>query len=147
MFDGKFSYLYILLSALAACGGEAFKPMPYELNDGARVRVDVPAGPYSAGARIPLTVHNEWDEEYVWNPCFRSLERRQGSTWFGVDESDRVCTAEGWILEPGRRTNATTDIPESVQAGEYRFLYGFSRLEGDRYVEDNQVSNSFIVTP
>ena len=36
---------------------------------------------------------------------------------------------------------------EAAWSGVYRFRYGFSRLAGDSYVSDAQVSNSFPVTP
>jgi hypothetical protein len=137
----------ILVFTLVTCRGESFIPMPHELGDGASVRITVPAGPHAAGARIPLSVHNESGVEYIWNPCMRRLERRQGPTWVLVNEGDRVCTAEGWMLEPDRRTEAATDVPNSVVTGEHRFVYCFSRLDGDRYVDDCQVSNSFIITP
>jgi hypothetical protein len=134
-----------LLVAMAACGSESFQPMPYELAEGAPVRVTVPTGPYAPGTSVPLLVDNESGVDYTWNPCFRGLERRLGATWAQVNENDRVCTAEAWLLQSGDRVETATDVPRFLLTGEYRFVYCFSRLEGDYYVEDCQVSNSFII--
>jgi hypothetical protein len=105
------SFASFLLVALAACSGDSFKPMPYELAEGAPVRVTVPTGAYPPGAPVPLSVHNESGVDYIWNPCNRGLERRLGATWDQVNENDGVCTAEAWMLEPGRRTETATDVP------------------------------------
>jgi hypothetical protein len=77
----------------------------------------------------------------------RSIEVNAGLGWVVVEEADRVCTAEAWMLEPGKRTETSTDMEPARSAGEYRFRYGFSRLVGDSYVTDAQVSNSFTITP
>lgn len=140
----------IIVAIVAACGGseEALEPpLTFGLPHAASVEITVAPGTYAAGARVPLTVSSLGDPEYNWNPCMRTIERPPDPQWVMVDEPERVCTAEGWILSPGGRTEASTSLPASLPAGEYRFRYGFSRLAGDRYVTDYQVSNPFRVTP
>jgi hypothetical protein len=136
---------WLLTVALTACG-DSFEPMLYELKDGASVHITVADGPYSPGAVVPFTVHNLSDFDYVWNPCCRALERREGERWLPVDEGERWCMMIGWLLKPGERVDADTDTPTGIAAGEYRFVFSFSRPSGDRNVEDYQVSNSFVVT-
>ena len=74
------------------------------------------------------------------------LERRIGEGWVSLEESERVCTLEGWILELGDRTEATADVAASLPSGEYRLRYGFWRESGEYNVSDYQVSNSFTIT-
>jgi hypothetical protein len=90
--------------------------------------------------------HNQSDVEYVWNPCVRTLERRNAGDWGSVDEGERICTLEGWVLKPHTRTDATTDLPASLPPGEYRLRYAFGRIAGEYNVFDHQVSNSFSIT-
>ncbi len=137
----------ILVATLAACGSGKLEPLTHESLDGAFVTVTVAPGSYAAGAVVPLTVSSFGDEEYVWNPCLRSLERLTDREWITVDEPERVCPLEGWILPSGGRTEAATGLPASLPGGEYRFRYDFSRLAGDYYDTDYQVSNPFTVTP
>jgi len=139
----------IVVATLAACGsGDAVEPpLPFGLPHAASVRITVAPGAYAPGAMVPFTVSGEGDEEYVWNPCLRTVERPPDPQWVTVDEPGRVCTLEGWILRPGGRTEATTGLPPSLPAGEYRIRLGFSRSAGDHNVTDYQVSNPFTVTP
>jgi hypothetical protein len=139
--------LAVLLVPLIACGGDAFAPRPYELQGGATVRIAVPEGPHRPGTLVTISVHNGGDREYVWNPCTRSLELQTSNGWTPVQEKDRWCTLEGWILTSGGHTDASTDIPGFVSAGVYRFHYSFSREVGDYYASDDQVSNPFGVSP
>lgn len=139
--------LMIVATLVACAGGEPFQPLAFELPHGASVRITVAPGTYAAGALVPLTVSNLGDQEYVWNPCMRTLQRPAELEWVTVDEPERVCTLEGWMLRPGNRTEAATGLPASLPAGEYRFRYGFSRAVDDHNVTDYQVSNPFTVTP
>jgi hypothetical protein len=135
MLAGESFHLCILVT-LGGCGGNSFQPLPYELPDPASVHVAVPDGPYFPGSRIPISVLNEGNEEYIWNPCFRSLDRRRGLTWVRVDEGDRICTAEGWILAPGQRTNAATDIPRSLQPGSTGSSTALAHIEAVAAAQD-----------
>jgi len=74
------------------------------------------------------------------------LERLEGTGWSSIGER-RVCTLEGWILSPGKRADASTDLPAALTAGQYRFRYGFSREQGEFSVSDDQVSSPFTVSP
>jgi hypothetical protein len=137
--------LAVLLVSLIACGADAFSPRAYELQGGAPVRITVTEGPHRAGTVVGISVHNGGDHEYLWNPCIRSLELQTSDGWTPVQEKDRWCTLEGWILESGGHTDASTDIPGFISAGVYRLHYSFSREAGDYNASDDQVSNPFEV--
>jgi hypothetical protein len=137
----------ILLALVLGCSAQPFQPMSHELSSGASVRIIAPSKVHAAQERVPISVHNLGSTEYIWNPCLRTVERRSGTVWSTVTESEYFCTLEGWLLEPERRTEATTGLPSSLSPGEYRLRYGFSRRDGDFMATDEQVSNSFTVTP
>ena len=134
----------VIAIAVLACG-DSFQPQDFELATGARVQIRVPAGPFTPGAVVPISVRNQGGDTYIWNPCYRSLQQRVAGRWLPVDEGERVCTDEAWILVSGDRTDAETDLAPSLEAGEYRFLYQFRRELGARSVGRYQVSNSFLV--
>ena len=138
--------LAVWLLGQGACGHNSFDPESHELRGGAWVRITVSAGPHRPGTVVPLSVQNAGGHEYIWNPCIRSLERLEGTEWSSIGEG-RVCTLEGWMLSPGKRTDASTDLPAALTAGQYRFRYGFSREQGGFSVSDDQVSNAFTVNP
>jgi hypothetical protein len=132
---------------VGACTEESLEPPSYELSDGAPVRIAVAASTYAPGARVELAVHNQSKVEYVWNPCMRTLEQHSPAGWEAVNEGERSCTLEGWLLRPDQRTDATTGLAASLPPGEYRLRYGFGRVAGEYTVSDHQVSTSFRVMP
>ena len=132
---------------LGACSERAFEPQAPELSDVASVRIMIAAGTYAPGSRVELAVQNQSVVEYVWNPCLRTLQLHSTLGWVSVDEGERVCTLEGWLLRPDQRISATTDLAARLPSGEYRFRYGFGRTSGDYTVSDYQVSNPFGVMP
>jgi hypothetical protein len=136
-----------LCIGLGGCREKAFEPRTHELSDGASVRIMIAARTYEPGSRVELAVHNQGGIEYVWNPCIRTLEQHSTSGWISVDEGERICTLEGWLLRPDERIDATTDLSAQLPSGEYRFRYGFGRVAGEYTVSDYQVSNSFRVMP
>jgi hypothetical protein len=109
------------------------------------VKISVPEGPYRPGSVVPFSVENAGDQVYTWNPCVRTLVWRRGKFWVGVEEKDRFCTAEAWVLQARGRADAKTDIPANLKPGRYRLRYSFSRESGTPGVSDLQVSNDFIV--
>lgn len=77
---------------------------------------------YRAGEKVTLTLENKGARSYAFNPCTRSLEREENGNWRVVEEPDRMCTMEAWILEPhGTRTGAT-ELPQPLSAGRYRVV-------------------------
>ncbi|MGH7720337.1 MAG: hypothetical protein ACREON_16020, partial [Gemmatimonadaceae bacterium] len=52
-----------------------------------------------------------------------------GGAWSAVDESQRICTMEAWILEPNATRTAETELPSSLRAGRYRLVIAFT-VEG-----------------
>jgi hypothetical protein len=137
----------VLLLAASACERtDPILSLPSEPADGAAVHISTTATSYSPGAAVSFRVVNQGSVEYVWNPCVRTLERPEAAGWTPVDEGERMCTLEGWVLEPGRRTEASTRLAAALAPGKYRLRYRFSR-EGAEAVEDFQVSNEFAVGP
>ena len=134
-----------LCITVGGCGKGSIEGPDYGLGEEASVWIGAAVGPYAPGAYVRLAVHNRRDVSYVWNPCMRTLERRTDAGWIAVNESDRVCTAEGWLLLPDQRTAAATELPSVIRRGEYRFHYSFWRAEGDFGVADLQASNAFTV--
>jgi hypothetical protein len=133
--------------AVGACTERPFEVPAYGLNDGAHVLITIAASSYAPGGLVEFAVHNRSDVVYVWNPCTRTLEGQSSAGWVRVDEGERICTLEGWVLRPGERIGATTDLGASLPPGEYRLRYGFGRVAGEYTVSDQQVSNSFRVMP
>lgn len=143
----RLSLTSMLLAVTVACAGtETFQPLPHELTSGAAVRITTSASTFPPGAVVGIRVENQGDVEYVWNPCSRTLERATPTGWTPANEGDRVCTSEGWLLEAGTRTDASTQLASELTSGEYRFRYSFWRQEGDFHVNDFQVSNTFTIT-
>ncbi len=77
---------------------------------------------YRSGATVQLTLVNQSDRTYTFNPCPRIVEREDAGAWTRIPEPDRVCTMEAWLLQPHERRNATTDLPASLAAGRYRLV-------------------------
>lgn len=75
---------------------------------------------YAAGANVELTIANQSASMFTFNPCLRIVERQDGGTWSRVEERDRVCTMEGWLLQPSETRSATTDLPRTLAPGRYR---------------------------
>jgi hypothetical protein len=75
---------------------------------------------YSQGSRVEMRVTNHTSDTVGFNPCTRSVERRQGDGWVTVPEPDRVCTMQIWLLSPHDSRAGTTELPGSLARGTYR---------------------------
>lgn len=82
---------------------------------------------YAAGASVGLSLTSSAEATYSFNPCTRSIEMWDGAAWVGVEEEDRICTMEAWLIEPGATRTATTELPRSLDAGQYRLVIAFTR--------------------
>lgn len=79
-------------------------------------------GSYAAGDEVTLTLTNSGAGQYYFNPCPRIVEREEAGAWTAVDEGQRMCTMEAWILDPNGTRTATTELPDSLAAGRYRIV-------------------------
>ena len=77
---------------------------------------------YAAGDAVTLTLRNSGAGQYYFNPCPRIIEREENGAWTPVDEGQRMCTMEAWILDPNGTRTATTELPDSLAAGRYRVV-------------------------
>ena len=77
-----------------------------------------------------LTLTNSGGGQYYFNPCPRSVERESNGSWAVVDEGQRMCTMEAWILEPNGTRTAPTELPASLAPGRYRIVVALTR-EGE----------------
>ena len=106
---------FALLAALPACG-------PSMQSDSASPAIQLATEPSSAapGDTLTLILTNASQEAIGYNLCSSGLERRQGTDW-QVVPSNRVCTMELRVLEPGDQATFPVDVPDTLSTGEYRF--------------------------
>lgn len=97
--------------------------------DDATVTLRVEPAAVSAGDSLQLMLENGLEEPLGYNLCTSALEWRRGETWQPVP-SDRVCTMELRILEPGQEADFRFAMPELPQlpAGEYRAVTGVEHM-------------------
>jgi Bacterial Ig-like domain len=77
---------------------------------------------YRAGEKMTLTFENKSASSYTFNPCTRSLQREDGSSWTDLPDEGRMCTMEAWILDPHGTRTGPTELPSSLAPGRYRVL-------------------------
>ena len=77
---------------------------------------------YRAGEKMTLTLENKSAASYAFNPCTRSLERQDGSSWVAVPDEGRMCTMEAWILDAHGTRSGPTELPASLTPGRYRVV-------------------------
>lgn len=85
---------------------------------------------YRAGGQVGMAIVNGTDDTFVFNPCVRVVERQTGTGWTPIEEPDRVCTMEGWLLGPRETQNASTELPATLAPGRYRLGIPMSRDVG-----------------
>jgi hypothetical protein len=95
--------------------------------DSTAVELRVDSTSYAAGGQVALTITNHSNTTVSFNPCTRIVERESGSAWVPVEEPNRVCTMEAWLLEPHATRNATTELPSPLEAGRYRLVILLTR--------------------
>lgn len=87
---------------------------------GDAVSVTVDQREYKAGATVELRLQNNSDTPYGYNACQRTVERKDGEQWATVPEPAMACTMQLNVLQPKGSATATTQLPDSLGAGEYR---------------------------
>lgn len=77
-----------------------------------------------AGATVLLSLANGTGEPLGYNLCTSTLQSADGTEM----RSDRACTMELRILEPGGSTTYSFDLPGILEDGTYRFSTDLQRM-------------------
>lgn len=77
---------------------------------------------YRAGEKMTLTFENKGAASYSFNPCTRSVEREDGTTWTTVPDEGRMCTMQAWVLDPHGTRSGPTELPAPLAPGRYRIV-------------------------
>lgn len=124
----------ILFATLAAALACAPAPSPdaggADSIGTAPVALALDRGSYAPGEAVTLALTNSGAGQYYFNPCPRTVERESGGSWTPVDEGQRMCTMEAWILDANGTRTAQTELPASLTAGRYRIAISLTR-EGE----------------
>ena len=141
----KSSFVAILLLSLTNCellGGAEALP----------VQLDTDAASYRPGQEVMLTLTNTSRRAYTVSPtlCPAVLEQRDQSIWRPM-QREEVCLAIGYELRSGNRLTVPRPLPDSLAAGDYRFMYELQDADGeDRYRRFERIevyTKSFRVEP
>lgn len=115
--------LAVLLSACAA--GNSANVDSFGLD------FDVDPDDVMPGDSITLELENDNSTPVSYNLCSSTLEMQRGNEWSGVTE-DRMCTRELRILAPGEEAHFRLQLPQTLEAGRYRFTTAVQLEEGSR---------------
>jgi hypothetical protein len=119
--------------AFASMMAIACHPLPVPSDTGAPapgesdVTISLDRTSYSAGSRVEMRLTNHTNAALGFNPCSRSIERREGNAWVTVPEPGRVCTMELWLLRPHESRAGTTELRASLTRGTYRLALMLTR--------------------
>ena len=102
-------------------------PQPGASTAATGVTIDVDRVSYAAGDRVELRITNHANETLGFNPCTRSIERRQGDAWSLIVEADRVCTMQLYLLDAHATRTEATELPARLERGTYRLVLTFTR--------------------
>lgn len=113
----------VLIPLLCACNPALQNDMA--MSDVVLSVAPVPAAP---GDSVTLTLANELAEPIGYNLCTNTLERQDSDSWQPVP-SDRICTMELRLLEPGQRATYTQQLEPGLPPGVYRFTTRVEHME------------------
>jgi hypothetical protein len=106
------------------------------------VRLSVMPTTTAPGDSVTLTLENGSSEQVGYNLCSSGLQRQTAAAWEGVP-SDIVCTMELRTLDAGAQTTWRTELPSSLESGQYRYTTNIEAMgTGGRHVV---TSDSFRV--
>ena len=136
-----------MIAALSGCSPRPERPAqaPGTASAGAPIEIRTDRTAYRAGDPLELTVLNRRRDTLAFNPCTRTLEREQNGGWEPLEEPDRICTMEAWILGPGETRSGRTELPSEVSPGRYRVVLAFTP-EGGAGVGHRLTARSAPVT-
>ncbi len=105
----------LLLGVLmAACSSAGMQDTTADVN------LSVEAVPALPGDSVTLVLENASETEVGYNLCPSTLVRQSSDEWIAVP-SDRICTMELRMLQPGQSDRFTLTLPEDIAPGTYRF--------------------------
>lgn len=93
----------------------------------APVALELDRTQYAAGGTVNMRLVSRGSQPYGYNPCTRTVEQRSRERWVPVAEPDRICTMELRLLAPGETALATTELPDALEAGEYRLALALTQ--------------------
>ena len=121
-----------MAAAMLGCspGPERPAQAPSAGSAGEPIEIRTDRSAYRAGDPVELTVLNRGRDTLGFNPCTRTMEREKNGGWETLEEPDRICTMEAWILGPGETRTSRTELPPDMPSGRYRVALAFT-VEGD----------------
>lgn len=119
------------MAMAAGCAPKPERPARAPRTDSARGPIEIVTDRtvYRAADPIELTIANRGRDTLAFNPCTRTLERDTDGAWEPLEEPDRICTMEAWILGPGETRAGRTELPSEMPSGRYRVALAFT-VEG-----------------
>ena len=121
-----------LASALAIVLGTYACTSMHPATSSSDVRLRIEPTAAAPGDSVALVLDNGSAEIVGYNLCTTTLDRRSGEAWEPV-ASDRVCTMELRMLQPGQEARITLALPADLAPGEYRAVTGVERMDaGER---------------
>lgn len=115
--------LVMLLSACAA--GNSANVDTFGLD------FDVEPDDVAPGDSITLELENESGAAVSYNLCSSTLEMESGGAWSALQE-DRMCTRELRVLPADDEAHFRLQLPQTLEAGRYRFTTAVHLEEGSR---------------
>ena len=109
----------------------ACRPRPPRASASDSVVLRTDKAEYRAGETMTLTLENRGGSSYTFNPCTRTLERQDGSTWTALPDEGRMCTMEAWMLDAHGTKSGPTELPASITPGRYRVLVRLTQERAD----------------
>jgi hypothetical protein len=107
-------------------GSDTGTPSPQQ-SPASSVTIGLDRTSYAAGAQVQLRLTNHTAETLGFNPCTRSIERRQDDAWSLIVETGRVCTMQLYLLNPHATRTEATELPAGLERGTYRVVLAFTR--------------------
>lgn len=96
------------------------------------------------GAILDVVFRNTASDSFWFNPCERTVQRRDGDAWVTLPEEMRVCNSMAYGLAANGERTEGVDVPLDVGPGEYRFVFTM-RAPQTPDVAHRPASTSFVV--
>jgi hypothetical protein len=139
--------VFLGVALLSGCGPETgtVLPEPAILGSGGGIVVTTDRTSYDQGDPVALTIVNQEDRQFGYNPCTRTLQVREGAAWVEGPESFRMCSREISYLGTGATVLDTADLDLGLLPGEYRLVVVFAPGGDPTEEAVPGVTNSFEV--
>ncbi len=100
------------------------------------IRLEADADAYQPGQEVELTLFNNSGRTFMVSGtlCHALLQQRDGPFRWTPIYRDGACLDVGFELRSGNRVVASRQLPDSLAAGDYRFMYTLNEAKvEDRY--------------